>query len=594
MKYLSKLLGTSKTEESPPEATADLQIDEKDAQYPEEGGQQSSSEEEIADGVDNSNPQYGVRSAAAALKVWSKWQLIAVYVIMWLIEFLLAFQSGMAGTLNNYVTSAFQKQSLTATTSVISSLVAGLVKLPFAKLMDIWGRPHSLAIMIVSITIGLIMMAACNNVGTYLAAQIFYSTGYNCIDFCITIFIADTSSLRNRAFVIAFVSSPWIATVWATGPAAQSALKTIGWRWVFGIFSILVPVVCFPLWALFYYNHWKAEKEGLIVRERSGRTWMQSFKHYMIEFDVVGLLLLAGGLALFLLAFNLYSYQPKQWREPFIIAFIVVGGVLMFIFALYERYLAPITFIPWDLLKNRTIIFTYIMVASLYTPYYIWDDYFYALLIVVFNTGVTVATYIGNIYSVGSCFWSIVFGLVLRYNGRVKWHAVFFGVPITILGVGLMIHFRYSDSGIGYIAMCMIFVAFGGGTLVICEQINVMAAAPQKYVASVLSLESMITSIGAAVGSTISSAMWTGIFPKKLVEYLPADAPFEEIYGSLVVQASYPPGSPIRTAINHAYGETQRYMLITATCMYIITWGSVLFWQDFNVKKMKKQNDRLF
>lgn len=81
MKYLSKLLGTSKAGESPPEATADLQVDGKVAQYPEDGGQQSSSEEEIADGVDNSNPQYGVRSAAAALKVWSKWQLIAVYVM---------------------------------------------------------------------------------------------------------------------------------------------------------------------------------------------------------------------------------------------------------------------------------------------------------------------------------------------------------------------------------------------------------------------------------------------------------------------------------------------------------------------------------
>jgi hypothetical protein len=87
-------------------------------------------------------------------------------------------------------------------------------------------------------TLGLIMMAGCNNVQTYCAAQVFYNVGYNGIDFTNTIFIADTSSLKNRALVIAFTSSPWIATVWAYGPAAQSILETIGFRWGFGIWAI--------------------------------------------------------------------------------------------------------------------------------------------------------------------------------------------------------------------------------------------------------------------------------------------------------------------------------------------------------------------
>lgn len=91
-------------------------------------------------------------------------------------------------------------------------------------------------------------------------------------------------------------------------------------------------------------------------------------------------------------------------------------------FALYERFLAPVTFIPWELMKNRTVFFTYTMVACLYTAWYIWDNYFYSMLVVVFDTGITNATYISNIYTIGATFWSIVMAAIIRYNWRLKGH----------------------------------------------------------------------------------------------------------------------------------------------------------------------------
>ncbi|KAJ4509958.1 hypothetical protein HRR83_007653 [Exophiala dermatitidis] len=118
--------------------------------------------------------------------------------------------------------------------------------------------------MVISITVGLIMMAGCNNVETYCAAQVFYNVGYNGIDFAMTIFIADTSKLRNWAFMIAFASSPWLAVTWCYGPAADSILKTIGFRWEFGIWAIVLPITCAPLYLLFVYNQRKAKKMGLI------------------------------------------------------------------------------------------------------------------------------------------------------------------------------------------------------------------------------------------------------------------------------------------------------------------------------------------
>lgn len=173
--------------------------------------------------------------------------------------------------------------------------------------------------------------------------------------YSLSIFIADTSSLKNRGFMFAFISSPYIATTWIGGPLATAFLNGPGFRWGFGIFAIVEPLVTLPLFALFIYNYRKAHKAGLIQPRNSGRTALQSVKHYAIEFDVVGVLLICAGLALFLLPFSLYSYQPKGWQSPMIICMIVFGGLLLIAFALYEKYLAPKTFIPFSLLTDRTV-----------------------------------------------------------------------------------------------------------------------------------------------------------------------------------------------------------------------------------------------
>ncbi|KAF1972373.1 siderophore iron transporter mirB [Bimuria novae-zelandiae CBS 107.79] len=535
----------------------------------------------------------GVQRAQAMTLVWTKSEIIFGYVNVWLLAFILAFTSGSVSLLTPYVTSSFALHSLTALTGVISSLVSGIWKLPYAKVMNIWGRPFALAIGVTSTVMGLIMMAACKNVQTYCAAMTFFYMGYNMIDFSITIFVADTSKLRNRAFYIAFVASPWLITTWVYSPAMDRVLAPggIGFRWGFGIFAIVIPVVAAPLLFLFFKTQKKARAQGLFPEEPSRGSFLQALKYYLIEFDVVGLLVLATGLALFLLSFNLYSYQADQWKSPMIICFIIFGFLLIVAFGLWEKYGAPVTFIPWHLLKNRTVIFTYTMAFSLYTGWYVWDTYLYSMLVVVFNQPVTYAGYINNTYTMGSCTCSLIYGLALRYYGKLKVYSFTLGVPLTILGVGLMIHFRQPDENIGYIVMCLIFIAFGGGILVISEQTTLMTVSKQQDYPALLATESMIISVGSAIGSTIAGAIWTGVFPERLMANLPADAmnDFASIYGDIDVQSSYPIGSPTRNAINLSYGQAQRYMLIAAVCIYSTTWVSVALWQNVDVRKQKQR-----
>lgn len=505
----------------------------------------------------------------------------------------MSFASSTSGTLAPYVTSAFQKHSLTALTSVIASVIAGIWKLPYAKIMNIWGRPFALCLGVSCYVLGLILMASCNGVKAYCAAQTFFYTGYNSIDFSMTVFIADTSKLKNRGFFIGYAASPWLITTWVYGYAVNSVIKPdgIGWRWCFGIFSIIAPLVCAPLIIMFFLNQAKARRQGLIPDRPNRGSFGQTVFYYLREFDVVGLLLLAAGLAIFLLAFNLYSLQENTWHSPLIICFLVFGGLFIIAFGVWEKFGAPVTFIPWPLLRNRTVIFTYTMAGSLYVGWYVWDSYFYSLLRVMFNLSVPHATYVANIYTVGSCFICLVYGVALRHYGKLKMYSLFLGVPLTMLGVGLMIKFRQPDENIGYIVMCMIFIAFGGGVLVTSEQTTLMAVSKQQDFPALLAVEAMLIAIGSGIGQTIAGAIWTGVFPVRLMANLPADAmeKFADIYGNIDMQTSYAVGSPTRDAINLSYGQTQRFMLIAAVCVYCITLFSVAMWQNVDVKRMKQR-----
>ena len=414
--------------------------------------------------------------------------------------------------------------------------------------------------------------------------------------FSMSVFVADTSALKNRAFAFAFVSSPYIATVWIGGPMAQALVDGPGFRWGFGIFAIINLIATVPLFVLFTVNYRKAKKAGLMPVREQTRTTMESIKYYLVEFDLAGILLLAGGLSLFLLPFNLYSYQPDGWKSTKIICMVVFGVVMLILFGLYEKFLAPKSFIPFELLLDRTVFGACILAAVLFVEFYIWNSYFFSFLQVVNNLDITKTSYITNIYSIGSCFWALVVGIFIRWHGRFKGLALYFGVPLTILGVGLMIAFRQPDVNIGFIIMCQIFIAFSGGTLVICEQIAVIAATSHQYIAVVLAVESMFSSIGGAIGSSIAAAIWTGIFPDRLARYLPAEEQgnLTTIYGDITVQYGYPMGSPTRIAINQAYGDAQGYMIIAATAVLAIGVVAVACWRDIRVKDFKQVKGLVF
>lgn len=57
----------------------------------------------------------------------------------------------------------------------MSSAMTAAVYIPMAKLLDVWGRAEGFALMVVSATLGVVLMATSRNLATFCAAQVRWS-----------------------------------------------------------------------------------------------------------------------------------------------------------------------------------------------------------------------------------------------------------------------------------------------------------------------------------------------------------------------------------------------------------------------------------
>ncbi|CAK7228853.1 Siderochrome iron transporter 2 [Sporothrix bragantina] len=533
----------------------------------------------------------GVQKAEAAALVWSKPQLLATYGWIWVCFFMLALQQSILSNVMYYAYADFQAAPQLATAQILASIIGGVLKLPIAKVLNIWGRAEGFFFFEFIYLLGMIIIASCTGPSGYAAGYTLYWIGYDALYFIMDVFVADTSGLRNRAFAFAFVSTPFICTAF-TGPlAAQAYLDHSTWRWAIGSFCIIMFAIFTPLGGAFKYFQLKAEKQGLFVREKSGRTAMQSIVHYIHEFDIIGCFILMAAWVLFLLPFSLNTNGRAGYDSAKFIAMVVIGILLFPVFYVWERYFARTHFIRYELFKQRTVVGACMLAAVLYYSFYAWDLYYYYFVQVVYDLSVSKTGYMTQIYNIGSCFWGVVFGIYVRQTKHFKWACLCFGLVLQMLGSGLMIRFRGQESNIGLIVMCQIFIAFGGGTLVIGQSMAVMAAADRDGVPMMLALLYLFNSFGGSIGYAVSQAIYVNTFPNALRSHLPDDLKnqTETIFnGGSILQLTYPMGSPAREAINYAWGQSQRINCISSTALLALGIPAILLWKNYNVDR--KQN----
>ncbi|KAJ6038518.1 hypothetical protein N7499_004384 [Penicillium canescens] len=530
--------------------------------------------------------QHGVRNVEAITMTWSKTTLICVFINIWFLYFVNAFQSTVFYSLSPYISSSFQAHSLSGVPMALADAFTAACYLPVGKLMDTWGRAQGFLLMTVCATLGLILFASCNSFAIYCVGYIFYQLGFSGMEYSIDVITADSSTLKNRGLAFAFTSSPYIITAFAGPKVADEFLYQVSWRWGIGCWAIVFPIVAAPLYYMLQSNLNKAVEQGHVLRQPSGRTFLQNIWYWTMQFDLPGVAMFTIGLVLFEVPFDIASEAPNGWASGYIIAMLVVGFCMLFIFGCYEWKVAPVPLLPMEFLLDRTVLGACLLDATYQISYYCWYNYFTSFLQVVNNVTVAQAGYISNTFDVVSGVLLLIVGFIIRKTGRFKW-LLYISVPLYLLSQGLMIYFRKPNMSVGYQVMCQIFISIGGSIFIIVEQLAILAAVDHQHVAAALALLNVVGTIGDSAGYTICTAIWTNTFEKALIRYLPESAlsNLDMIYEDLNTQIGYPVGSATRTAIQNAYAYTEVRLLATGLGIMALAIAWTIMIRDIDLKK---------
>lgn len=313
----------------------------------------------------------------------------------------------------------------------------------------------------------------------------------------------------------------------------------------------------------------------------------------MYGWTVVGVILFAGGFVVFLLPFTLASTAPHGWQTGYIITMIIVGLVLLIIFGLYEVYLAPTPFLNYKFLIDRTIMGACFLDMTYQISYYRYATYLTSFLQVVYGTDVATAGYISNTFSVVSFVFLFIAEWLIRVTGQFKW-ILWVCVPLYILGLGLMIHFRQPGGYIKYIVMCEVFFSVAGSVFhSLCATGRPGGRGPSTCCRS---------SVAVVRHGQYGRRCWQRHLGCHMDEYVSAEKSLPEssmdnlylIYESLPEQLSYPVGSPTRDAIVQAYGYAQTRMLAACTAFMVLGFVWVGIMRNLNVKTMTQTKGNVF
>jgi SIT family siderophore-iron:H+ symporter-like MFS transporter len=179
--------------------------------------------------------------------------------------------------------------------------------------------------------------------------------------------------------------------------------------------------------------------------------------------------------------------------------------------------------------------------------------------------------------------------VVVKFK-RVKPFIVF-GTCLWVVSMGMLIHYRGGEGSHSGIVGAMVVLGIGTGFFTYPTQVSLQSCVNHQHMATVTSMYLAFYWIGSSVGSAISGAVWTQTLPKYLSNQLDDQSLVKSAYGDpMAFIVDYPWGSPERDAVVVAYRQTQRILLITATCMCVLLVTSALFLRDRrldNVQSLK-------
>ncbi|KAJ0347399.1 hypothetical protein COL26b_007396 [Colletotrichum chrysophilum] len=490
------------------------------------------------------------------------------------------FDNTTVAIYNNYATSSFSALSNLATLGTANGIVFAVIKPPVAKVSNVIGRGQTYIMTISFYVLGYILMASSHGFDSYAAGAIFYTVGQSGTNIMNDIVIADITTARWRGFAISFSFFPFLITPWAAAFIIEDVVRPggIGWRWGIGMFAILMPIGgAFIISTLLYFQR-KAKQEGLAPSQK------MTLYSFCSQIDLGGSALLSAGIAMVLLPLTLAAGSASAWQTPYIIALIILGGFILILLPMYEKFLAKHPIMPGHYFRNRTIVLCLFLIASDSIGFSCTHTYLYSWSTVARGFSARDATFFQYTNGVMQCVMGIIAGLAMAYTRRYKWLLISAAV-IRMIGYGVMIRLRGADNSVAELFVVQIIQGLGSGIMQLSVLVPAQVVVPHREMPQITALVICFSIIGGSIGACIAGGIYTNTFKPALYRYLGngasrqlVDSLFDSIVGTAPAW-----GTPERTAINHAvrndsismftqssqltshqFSDVMRYMVYTA------------------------------
>lgn len=516
---------------------------------------------------------------------------VAYYVAAFICSYVYALDGTLRSQFQIYATASYSQHSLFTTVTVIRSVVAAAAQPTYARLSDYFGRLELFVVAILFYFMGTIVESQAYDIQRFAAGAVLYQIGYSGVQLILEVTLADMSNLNWRLFASFIPALPFIINTWVSGNIFTAMYPKHSWSWGIGIWGGVFPAASVPLLACIIHQRWSASRTEAWRRIKAAEKQQHAQRNLLLDIfwkiDVVGILLIICVFGFILVPFTLagnktasYISSSTAWRQAHIIAPLVIGVCLIPVLIFWEWKVAKFPIIPFPLMRDRGVWAALIIACLINFIWYMPNDFMYTVLVVGMNTSIKAATRITSLYSFVSVIAGPLLGFVIVYVKRTK-AFIIFGCALWFVSMGILLHYRGSNTGLehqhikeGVIGgLCVL--GLGAGFFTYTTQLSIQTCTNHEYMAVVLSLYLASYSIGSALGTAVSGAVWTQLMPSTIFRKLAALGADTSLatsaYGDPFTFALlYVWGSPERRAVAMAYADIQKKMCIVGLCLCVV------------------------
>jgi MFS family permease len=450
----------------------------------------------------------------------------------------------------NFAFSEFKSLKRLGTLSTAGTIAFALVKPPLAKLTNVIGRGQTYTLAISFYLISYMVMSTAKGFNQYAAGSIFHSMGQSGANLLNDIIVADITTIRWRSLAIGLLFWPFLVIPWVAAFITSSVNSTngIGWRWGIGMLGFLMPACASLIIVTLLYYQNKAKKQGLAPRSRI------TLYEFCSQIDLGGLVLFTAGLGMLTLPMTLADTATGQWKTPWIIALIIVGGILLIVLPFYEHYIARFPVIPPHYFTNRTIVVCLFLTTLDNIGFSATHTYLFSWAKVAKGLSTRDATFFIYTNGVVQCLASILAGVLVGKTRRYKWVAVV-GTGIRLIGYGVMCKLRGSENSVAELFAVQAIQGLGSGLLGAVHLIPSQAVVPHAQMPQMTALNICMSFVGSSLGACIAGGIYTNTIEPALWHHLGEENTTAAVVASLAdsITGVLPAwGTPERVAISSA------------------------------------------